>query len=99
MADGAVLAYRQWRLERKMFWRNPTAAFFSFVFSLVPVLGSGLVWIPVGVTLLFTGHPIGGVFILGWGALVLGSVDNVVKPLYAKGALQLSPLLVFVSVP
>ncbi|MGA9525999.1 MAG: hypothetical protein WBV82_31360, partial [Myxococcaceae bacterium] len=29
--------------------------------------------------------------------LVLGSVDNVVKPLYAKSALQLSPLLVFVT--
>jgi ABC-2 type transport system permease protein len=35
MADGAVLAYRQWRLERRMFWRNPTAAFFSFVLPLL----------------------------------------------------------------
>ena len=26
MADGIALAYRQWRLERKMFWRNPSAA-------------------------------------------------------------------------
>ena len=30
MSDTA-LAWRQYRLERKMFWRNPTAAFFSFV--------------------------------------------------------------------
>ena len=29
MAELAVLAYRQWRLERRMFWRNPTAAFFG----------------------------------------------------------------------
>jgi ABC-2 type transport system permease protein len=35
MADAAVLAYRQWRLERRMFWRNPTAAFFSFVLPLL----------------------------------------------------------------
>jgi ABC-2 type transport system permease protein len=35
VADGAVLAYRQWRLERRMFWRNPTAAFFSFVLPLL----------------------------------------------------------------
>jgi ABC-2 type transport system permease protein len=35
MADAAALAYRQWRLERKMFWRNPTAAFFSFILPLL----------------------------------------------------------------
>jgi ABC-2 type transport system permease protein len=34
MADVA-LAYRQWRLERRMFWRNPTAAFFSFILPLL----------------------------------------------------------------
>jgi ABC-2 type transport system permease protein len=35
VADAAVLAYRQWRLERRMFWRNPSAAFFSFVLPLL----------------------------------------------------------------
>jgi ABC-2 type transport system permease protein len=35
VADAVVIAYRQWRLERRMFWRNPTAAFFSFVLPLL----------------------------------------------------------------
>jgi ABC-2 type transport system permease protein len=35
MADAALIAYRQWRLERRMFWRNPTAAFFSFMLPLL----------------------------------------------------------------
>ena len=35
MPDTVVLAWRQYRLERKMFWRNPTAAFFNFVFPLI----------------------------------------------------------------
>ncbi|HMS62444.1 MAG TPA: hypothetical protein PKD63_09210, partial [Solirubrobacteraceae bacterium] len=30
-----TLAWRHFRLERKMFWRNPTAAFFSFVLPLI----------------------------------------------------------------
>lgn len=34
MSDSA-LAWRQYRLERRMFWRNPTAAFFSFVLPLL----------------------------------------------------------------
>lgn len=44
MADGAVLAYRQWRLERKMFWRNPTAAFFSFVLPLIFLMLFGAIF-------------------------------------------------------
>ena len=35
MAETIALAYRQWRLERRMFWRNPTAAFFSFTLPLI----------------------------------------------------------------
>jgi ABC-2 type transport system permease protein len=35
VAEATALAYRQWRLERKMFWRNPTAAFFSFILPLL----------------------------------------------------------------
>src|SRR6185295_9895830 len=35
MRDAALLTWRQYRLERKMFWRNPTAAFFNFLFPLI----------------------------------------------------------------
>ncbi|MEA2396306.1 MAG: type transport system permease protein [Solirubrobacteraceae bacterium] len=35
MADAAALTYRQWRLERRLFWRNPSAAFFSFLLPLL----------------------------------------------------------------
>lgn len=30
-----AMAWRQYRLERRMFWRNPSAAFFNFVFPLI----------------------------------------------------------------
>lgn len=33
--SAAALTWRQYRLERRMFWRNPTAAFFSFVLPLI----------------------------------------------------------------
>src|SRR3954454_10353417 len=35
MPDAARLTWRQFRLERRMFWRNPTAAFFNFLFPLM----------------------------------------------------------------
>ena len=35
MSEPAALAWHQYRLERKLFWRNPTAAFFNFVLPLL----------------------------------------------------------------
>jgi ABC-2 type transport system permease protein len=35
MSDAATLAWYQYRLERRMFWRNPTAAFFNFFLPLL----------------------------------------------------------------
>jgi ABC-2 type transport system permease protein len=36
--SGAALAWQQFRLERKLFWRNPSAAFFGFVLPMVLLL-------------------------------------------------------------
>ena len=35
MADALTLGWRQYRLERRMFWRNPSAAFFNFLLPLL----------------------------------------------------------------
>ena len=35
MAEAAGAAWRQFRLERKLFWRNPSAAFFDIAFPLI----------------------------------------------------------------
>jgi ABC-2 type transport system permease protein len=35
MTEVAVLAWRQYRLERRLFWRNPSAAFFNFLLPLL----------------------------------------------------------------
>jgi ABC-2 type transport system permease protein len=35
MGDVAGLAWRQYRLERRLFWRNPSAAFFNFLLPLL----------------------------------------------------------------
>ncbi len=35
MPDQAALAWRQYRLERRLFWRNPSAAFFNFLLPLL----------------------------------------------------------------
>ncbi len=43
MGDAMVLTWRQYRLERRMFWRNPSAAFFNFVLPLLFLIGGGAI--------------------------------------------------------
>jgi len=35
LSDAVTLAWRQYRLERRLFWRNPSAAFFNFLLPLL----------------------------------------------------------------
>ena len=35
MADSVALLWRQYRFERHLFWRNPSAAFFNFLLPLI----------------------------------------------------------------
>jgi len=41
MPDALGLTWRQYRLERRMFWRNPSAAFFNFLLPLLFLAGAG----------------------------------------------------------
>src|SRR5271154_1575169 len=43
MPDALALTWRQYRLERRMFWRNPSAAFFNFVLPLLFLVGGGVI--------------------------------------------------------
>ncbi len=65
--------------------------------SLVPVGGTALIWGPIGVVLLMAGMVNEGVFLLAWGAFVVGSIDNVIRPKLCGSRMALHPLLVFLS--
>src|ERR1700730_11177370 len=43
MAEELALSWRQYRLERRMFWRNPSAAFFNFLLPLLFLAGAGAI--------------------------------------------------------
>jgi predicted PurR-regulated permease PerM len=56
------------------------------VASLVPAVGTLIVWVPAGVVLIATGHPARGVLELLWGALaVVGLSDYVIRPRLVGG--------------
>ncbi len=65
--------------------------------SLIPVVGSGLVWGPAVVLLILSGHWIKGAILLVWGAGVVGQVDAVVRPYVIGKRVKVHTLLVFFS--
>lgn len=80
-----LVAVLQGALGGLMFWglglTTPLlwAVVMTFL-SLLPVFGAALVWLPVAVYLLATGAVWEGLALIAYGALVIGLVDNVLRP-------------------
>ena len=67
------------------------------VLSLLPVVGTGLIWVPVAVYLIVSGNIWQGILLLGYGLLVIETVDTLLRPvLVGKGA-QIPDYLVLVT--
>lgn len=67
------------------------------ILSLIPFLGSALVWLPAGVYLILSGSIWQGIFTLLMGFLVISTIDNILRPKLVEGQTSLHPLLVLLS--
>ena len=67
------------------------------LFSIVPVVGCSIVWIPAGVIMLLMGHFWKGIIILTFGVFVISMVDNLLRPMLIGRDVQMHPLLIFLS--
>jgi predicted PurR-regulated permease PerM len=72
-------------------------AVMSFL-SLVPLVGTALVWGPVVTYYLVTGSIFRAILMVAIFAGLVGSVDNVVKPLLIRRGTEINALLIFLSV-
>ncbi|HEY2945817.1 MAG TPA: AI-2E family transporter [Vicinamibacteria bacterium] len=71
---------------------------FVFFAAMIHLIGTPLVWIPTGLYLFFWASPAKGIGMLLYGALVISTMDNIIKPIILKGAAQIHALLAFLSV-
>lgn len=65
------------------------------VASLVPVVGSAMIWAPASITLLAGGHWAKALILLAWGAAVVGQVDTLVRPYVIGKQVKVNTLLLF----
>ncbi len=73
-------------------------AFLTGVASLVPVVGSALIWVPTAIYVLFGVEVWRGIALLLWGALVVGSIDNIVRPVMIGGRVQIPTVLLLFAI-
>jgi predicted PurR-regulated permease PerM len=67
------------------------------VLSIIPGVGGALVWVPAVIVLLLTGAILKGVLLAAFCALVVGTVDNVLRPRLVGRDTRLHELLIFFS--
>ncbi|MFZ1655113.1 MAG: AI-2E family transporter [Candidatus Moraniibacteriota bacterium] len=63
--------------------------------SIIPLVGSALVWLPAGIILLLLGQVWQGAFILVVGSGVISLIDNILRPKLVGKDTQMHPLMVF----
>jgi len=67
------------------------------ILAVLPVAGATLVWAPAALWLAISGSFVRGVVLALVGVLILGNVDNVVRPLMLAGRARMSTLLLIIT--
>ena len=78
----------------------PSAVFWGtimMVLSIIPAIGSGLVWMPASIILIATGHTAKGIGLALFCGLIVGSLDNILRPRLVGKDTQMPDLLIFLS--
>lgn len=92
--QGALVGLALWAagLPNGLFWGVVTMGL-----AILPVVGSGMVWGPAAVILLMQGHTVPGVLMIVWGAVVVGGIDNFIRPLIYRRFSAIHPLITLIG--
>jgi predicted PurR-regulated permease PerM len=94
LLQGALGGLIFWFLEIRpaLLWAAVMA-----ILALLPVVGTGLVWVPVAIYLLATGAIWQGVVLVLYGALVISLVDNILRPILIGKDTKIPDYVVLIS--
>lgn len=67
------------------------------IFSLLPAVGAAIVWAPVALYLMATGAVWQGAVVIGCGALIIGSVDNLLRPILVGRETRIPDYVVLIT--
>ncbi len=79
-------------LANPLFWALVTA-----IFSVLPVVGSGLVWVPGVILLTLDGRYGAAIGLAAWSVLLVANVDNVIRPIVFSRWAKIHPLVTLIG--
>jgi predicted PurR-regulated permease PerM len=65
--------------------------------AMIPGIGCAIIWAPAALIMLATRHIWEAIVLIAIGSLVIGSVDNILRPVLVGKDTQMHPLLIFLS--
>jgi predicted PurR-regulated permease PerM len=65
--------------------------------SILPAIGSALVWGPAAIYLITSGMLIKGIILIAFGVLVIGMVDNILRPILVGRDTKMPDYLILLS--
>jgi predicted PurR-regulated permease PerM len=89
----AGVAYAVVGLPAPLLWTAVT-----IVLCLIPVLGAPIVWAPAALFLALQGEAGRAIGLVLWGLLVVGTIDNILRPILIGNRTQMHPLPVLLAV-
>jgi len=95
LAQGALMGAGFAMVGLPRFWLWGVVGTFS---SLVPIVGTSLVWVPAVAYLAFSGAWIRALILLVWCLVVVGLTDNVLRPWILRGSMPMNTFLVVLSI-
>lgn len=69
----------------------------AIVLSIIPSVGSGIVWFPAVIWLFSIGRTEAAIGLLVWGGAIVGSIDNVLRPKLVGQDTKMSDLMILLS--
>ncbi|KAA6300130.1 MAG: hypothetical protein EZS26_003725 [Candidatus Ordinivivax streblomastigis] len=89
LGQGITAALAYWILDAgdPVIW-----GLFTGLFGLIPVIGTGGIWLPMSINLILGDHLWQGIVLLAYGICVISSVDNLVRMVFLKKKANIHPL-------
>jgi predicted PurR-regulated permease PerM len=84
----ASIGYYLFNVEQPILWGIVTG-----IASFVPFVGTTLIWLPIALLAFARGDASSGYWLLFWGAVVIGSMDNVIRFILQKYMADVHPLI------
>jgi predicted PurR-regulated permease PerM len=79
----------------------PEAAFWAILTgfsSVIPIVGTAIIWLPASLYFFSTGQIWQGIVIIAWSALIMGSMDNVIRFVLAKKMADVHPVVTVLGI-